>query len=133
MDRARLIAQLDKLLPLAARWAEKLEARILRAGVPLSAAGLADARALGVREPERVRLLCLASVPTPDDPMLPRQSFDRVFLVHMYHEVQSPYAFLWHMREGLKPEALGSAIEGGTGNPSILVMRSIAPEFGWYR
>src|SRR3954447_14734884 len=43
---------------------------------------------------------------TPEDPMLPAQSFDRVFLVHMYHEVQSPYAFLWHMRGGLKPEGL---------------------------
>jgi hypothetical protein len=40
---------------------------------------------------------------TPDDPLLPHQSFDRIFLVHMYHEVQSPYAFLWHMRDGLKP------------------------------
>jgi predicted methyltransferase len=40
---------------------------------------------------------------TPDDPMLPAQSFDRILLVHMYHEVQSPYAFLWHAREGLKP------------------------------
>ena len=39
----------------------------------------------------------------PDNPMLPAQSFDRIFLVHMYHEVQSPYAFLWHAREGLKP------------------------------
>ena len=39
----------------------------------------------------------------PDNPMLPRGSFDRIFLVHMYHEVQSPYAFLWHLREGLKP------------------------------
>lgn len=43
---------------------------------------------------------------TPDDPMLPRQTFDRIFLVHMYHEVASPYAFLWHMREGLKPNGL---------------------------
>src|SRR6478672_13635792 len=33
---------------------------------------------------------------TPDNPMLPGHSFDRVFLVHMYHEVESPYAFLWH-------------------------------------
>lgn len=41
---------------------------------------------------------------TPDNPMLPAQSFDRLFLVHMYHEVQSPYAFLWHLREGLKPD-----------------------------
>jgi predicted methyltransferase len=39
----------------------------------------------------------------PDDPKLPRASFDRIFLVHMYHEVASPYAFLWRLREGLKP------------------------------
>ena len=43
---------------------------------------------------------------TPDNPLLPSQSFDRIFLVHMYHEVQSPYAFLWHLREGLKPDGL---------------------------
>jgi ubiquinone/menaquinone biosynthesis C-methylase UbiE len=43
---------------------------------------------------------------TPDNPTLPGQSFDRVFLVHMYHEVQSPYAFLWHMREGVRPDGL---------------------------
>src|SRR3954453_2039789 len=43
---------------------------------------------------------------TPDNPMLPPASFDRVFLVHMYHEVQSPYAFLWHLRESVKPDGL---------------------------
>jgi predicted methyltransferase len=43
---------------------------------------------------------------TPDNPMLPAASFDRVFLVHMYHEVASPYAFLWHLREGVKPDGL---------------------------
>ena len=43
---------------------------------------------------------------TPENPMLPAQSFDRVFLVHMYHEVSSPYAFLWHLREGVKPDGL---------------------------
>ncbi|HYX47992.1 MAG TPA: class I SAM-dependent methyltransferase, partial [Sphingomicrobium sp.] len=43
---------------------------------------------------------------TPDDPRLPPHTFDRIFLVHMYHEVASPYAFLWHMREGLKPDGL---------------------------
>jgi len=42
----------------------------------------------------------------PENPMLPAQSFDRVFLVHMYHEVQSPYAFLWHLRDGVKPGGL---------------------------
>ncbi len=40
----------------------------------------------------------------PDNPMLPANSFDRVFLVHMYHEVQSPYAFLWHLRESVKKD-----------------------------
>ena len=39
----------------------------------------------------------------PDDPKLPANSLDRVFLVHVYHEVESPYAFLWHLRAGLKP------------------------------
>jgi predicted methyltransferase len=43
---------------------------------------------------------------TAENPMLPPASFDRVFLVHMYHEVTSPYAFLWHMREGVKPDGL---------------------------
>ena len=48
---------------------------------------------------------------TPDNPMLPAQSFDRIFLVHMYHEVQSPYASLWHMREGLKPGGLAVLVD----------------------
>ena len=32
-----------------------------------------------------------------DNPQLPADSFDRIFLVHMYHEVTEPYAFLWRM------------------------------------
>src|SRR6476659_9562704 len=43
---------------------------------------------------------------TAENPMLPAAAFDSVFLVHMYHEVASPYAFLWHMREGVKPTGL---------------------------
>ena len=46
------------------------------------------------------------SLGKPDDPMLPSHSLDRVFLVHMYHEVASPYAFLWHIRDSLKPGGL---------------------------
>ena len=41
---------------------------------------------------------------SPDNPNLPARSFDRIFLIHMYHEVESPYAFLWHLRGGLKPD-----------------------------
>jgi ubiquinone/menaquinone biosynthesis C-methylase UbiE len=40
---------------------------------------------------------------TPDDPKLPVNSFDRIFLVHMYHEVGEPYAFLWRLRPALRP------------------------------
>ena len=32
-----------------------------------------------------------------DNPQLPPDSFDRIFMVHMYHEVTEPYAFLWNM------------------------------------
>ena len=38
----------------------------------------------------------------PANPALPANSFDRIFLVHMYHEVTEPYAFLWHLRPALK-------------------------------
>jgi len=37
-----------------------------------------------------------------DDPRLPEDSFDRVFMVHMYHEVKEPYAFLWRLWPSLK-------------------------------
>ena len=39
---------------------------------------------------------------TPDDPRLPENSFDRIFMVHMYHEVEEPYAFLWRLRPALR-------------------------------
>ncbi|VWX52067.1 class I SAM-dependent methyltransferase [Novosphingobium sp. 9U] len=38
-----------------------------------------------------------------DDPRLPANSFDRIMLVHMYHEVGEPYAFLWRLRPALRP------------------------------
>ncbi|WP_336986372.1 class I SAM-dependent methyltransferase [Altererythrobacter aquiaggeris] len=37
-----------------------------------------------------------------DDPRLPQKSFDRIFLVHMYHEVSEPYAFLWRLWPALR-------------------------------
>lgn len=41
---------------------------------------------------------------TPDDPKLPANSFDRVMMVHMYHEISEPYAFLWHLHRALKKD-----------------------------
>ena len=55
---------------------------------------------------------------TAENPMLPAGSFDRVFLVHMYHEVQAPYAFLWHMRDGVKAGGLVVVVERGVVVPS---------------
>lgn len=37
----------------------------------------------------------------PADPRLPAASFDRVFMVHMYHEIRRPYEFLWRLRPAL--------------------------------
>ena len=41
--------------------------------------------------------LCL-----PNDPQLPPASFDRIFMIHMYHEIERPSEFLWNLRGGLK-------------------------------
>ncbi len=46
------------------------------------------------------------SLGKPANPMLPARSFDRIFLVHMYHEVTEPYEFLWHLRDGLEEGGL---------------------------
>ena len=42
----------------------------------------------------------------PADPKLPDASFDRVLMVHMYHEIEQPYEFLWRLRPALKPDGL---------------------------
>jgi SAM-dependent methyltransferase len=39
------------------------------------------------------------------DPRLPRLSLDVAILVHMYHEVAQPYAFLYNLAPALKPDA----------------------------
>jgi SAM-dependent methyltransferase len=38
-----------------------------------------------------------------DDPGLPAGAIDRAVLVHMYHEIESPYALLWHLAGAMKP------------------------------
>ena len=42
----------------------------------------------------------------PNDPKLPDDSFDRVLMVHMFHEIQQPYEFLWRLRPALKAGGL---------------------------
>lgn len=42
----------------------------------------------------------------PADPRLPDNSFDRVLMVHMYHEIEQPYEFLWRLRPSLRPDGM---------------------------
>lgn len=58
-------------------------------------------RRLGTRvERERLDNVSI-SLGRGDDPRLPKDSFDRIFMVHMYHEIREPYSFLWHLRPAL--------------------------------
>ena len=41
----------------------------------------------------------------PDDPKLPPRSLDAAILVHMYHEVEQPYAFMHRLAAAMKPGA----------------------------
>ena len=73
---------------------------------------------LGVRvQKERLENVSIR-VGLPEDPRLPDHSFDRVFMVHMYHEVSEPYAFLWHLRPALRPG--GSVIVVDVDRPTDL-------------
>lgn len=67
----------------------------------------------------------------PADPRLPPASFDRVFMVHMYHEIASPYAFLWHLHPALKPGGRVIIVDsdrptGDHGTPPLLLQCEMA-------
>ncbi len=64
----RLLVSL--LLPFVTWWIEVQERRILVQGELLDARGLADARRIGVTNPERVRLLRVRAVPVPGGPLV---------------------------------------------------------------
>ncbi|WFU43273.1 methyltransferase domain-containing protein [Bradyrhizobium sp. CB82] len=57
----------------------------------------------------RTELLKLTNVKfalgDPHDPRLPAASLDAAILVHMYHEIAEPYAFLYNLTPALKPGA----------------------------
>jgi SAM-dependent methyltransferase len=47
----------------------------------------------------------------PHDPRLPASSLDAALLVHMYHEIAQPYAFLYNLAPALKPGALIGVVD----------------------
>ena len=67
----------------------------------------ATIRALGQRI-QRERLDNVAiKLGQPNDPQLPAGSFDRVFMIHMYHEIARPSEFLWNLRAGAEERRPG--------------------------
>lgn len=62
----------------------------------------------------------------PADPKLPEASFDRILMVHMYHEIEQPYEFLWRMRPSLRPDGLVVVVDANRrtvdhGTPPVLL------------
>ena len=58
------------------------------------------------RRVERLKLTNVKlALGEPQDPRLPASSLDAAILVHMYHEIAQPYAFLYNLAPALKPGA----------------------------
>lgn len=86
---------------------------------------------LGLRVQQQRRENVSIQLGTPDNPKLPASSFDHVLMIHMYHEVAEPYAFLWNLRPALR--AAGSVIvvdadrpTGAHGTPPALLFCEFA-------
>jgi hypothetical protein len=62
--------QFERLLPLACVWAAEQERIILQLGLALTDSQLADARRVGVAQPDRIRLFRVGQIPCPTDPDL---------------------------------------------------------------
>jgi len=54
---------LPLVIPIAAKWVEREERRILMNGVPLNQGGLQDAARMGVENPEKIRLMKVNQIP----------------------------------------------------------------------
>lgn len=80
MDAGITPQQFELLLPLACQWAAAQEQDICSRGQALSGAQIADARLVGVAEPERVRLLYVPEIPVPEHPAL-RAAADATLLI----------------------------------------------------
>ena len=62
----------------------------------------------------------------PANPELPANSFDRIMMVHMYHEIAAPYEFLWRLRPALREHGRVVVVDadrptGAHGTPPVLL------------
>jgi hypothetical protein len=62
--------QFENILPLAVEWAEAKEKVILEHGTALSPKYIEDAKSVGVKYPERVRIYEVPQIPIPKHPIL---------------------------------------------------------------
>jgi len=65
-----LAVALPELLPKAIEWAEAQSNHVLSTGSRLSETGIRLAQAVGVAQPERIRVGIVSMLPLPDDPEL---------------------------------------------------------------
>jgi hypothetical protein len=65
-----LSKRLPALMPRVVAWATRESERILQTGKMLASPGIAVARAVGVANPERIRVLEVPAIPAPEDPDL---------------------------------------------------------------
>ncbi len=61
---------LNRLVGLARDWALEQEAFVMKLGAPLSASQTADAQRVGVKDPQRIRVLPVDRMPMPTNPEL---------------------------------------------------------------
>jgi predicted methyltransferase len=84
------------------------------------------------RRAERLKLTNVKfALGEPHDPRLPAASLDAAILVHMYHEIAKPYAFLYNLAPALKPGARIGIVDQerptpGHGTPIALLRCELA-------
>ena len=61
---------IPRLLPKAIEWAEQRSSEVLSSGNPLDQQGIRLAKAVGVRQPQLIRVSVAPEPPLPDDPEL---------------------------------------------------------------
>ena len=70
MDKQQLAAQLPLIAERTIAWAKDREGAALAAGTALTHEQATLARAVGVRHPERIRIVVVDEIPLPDEPVL---------------------------------------------------------------
>jgi predicted methyltransferase len=84
------------------------------------------------RRAERLKLTNVKfALGEPHDPRLPAASLEAAILVHMYHEIAKPYAFLYNLAPALKPGARIGIVDQerptpGHGTPIALLRCELA-------